>query len=393
MSKTGQDEEWRRRFRHARDKWKFWRRQVRRAFRDPRLALGMLKFRRGVRRREWAELRETLPALGQRALVARDPQLLSELRLAADQLGLYETAAAWNSEIAELRGQNSPSEWNGEPLGDSTLVVNFIETIKQGAAAGLRLTGHVAQAASAARRTVLVVERRLVPVYRRTFPGAEVIEGPAVVEPLAGERLFTANVRVLRKVLGSDEPTIRQLHKPLLADPGSTRAFRSSYKKGEDLPLIGISWWSSHHGKELPPLEAWAGLMRNVPARYINVQYGDVAADLDILRHASGRELIDDPTVNQLEDMDTFAAQLASLDAVVTISCTGAHLAGALDVPVILVRDDWFRRDWPVLSESTPWCPRMVVVGKDGRDWKTQFAHIEGRLRAMIPGQTTDGAD
>jgi hypothetical protein len=118
-----------------------------------------------------------------------------------------------------------------------------------------------------------------------------------------------------------------------------------------------------------------------------------VAADLEALRNASGRELIDDPSVDQLVDMDSFAAQLASLDAVVTISCTGAHLAGALDTPVILVRDDWFRRDWPVLSEATPWCPRMVVVGKDGRDWKTHFAHIEDRLRAMVPGRIVGGAD
>jgi hypothetical protein len=217
------------------------------------------------------------------------------------------------------------------------------------------------------------------------------VEGPAVIKPLDGERLVTANTRVLRTVLGCDEPTIRRLHKPLLPDPESTRRFRASYRKGEDIPLIGISWWSSHHGKDLPPLEAWAGLMRGIRARFVNVQYGDVAADLGALRQMSGRDLIDDPTVNQLEDMDSFAAQLASLDAIVTISCTGAHLAAALDVPVILVRDDWFRREWPVLSEKTPWCPEMVVVGKDGRDWETHFALIEARLRSMVPECAANG--
>ena len=391
MSKSGQAEKWRRRYRHARDHMKFWRRQVRRVLRDPQLAIGMLKFRRGVRQKEWAMLREALPALGQRALGVGDAQLLSELRLAADQLGLYELATAWHNEITRLRGQKTSADWKGEPLGDSTLVVNFIETVKQGAAAGLRLTGHVAAVASGACRTVLVVERRLVPIYQRTFPDAEVVEGPAVIKPLDGERLVTANTRVLRTVLGCDEPTIRRLHKPLLADPESTRRFRALYRKGEEIPLIGISWWSSHHGKDLPPLEAWVRLMRGIRARFVNVQYGDVAADLGALRQMSGRDLIDDPTVNQLEDMDSFAAQLASLDAIVTISCTGAHLAAALDVPVILVRDDWFRREWPVLSEKTPWCPEMVVVGKDGRDWETHFALIEARLRSMVSDCAASG--
>jgi len=384
MNKSGPAEEWRRRYRHARDTVKFWRRQIRRTFRDPRLALGMLKFRRSVRRREWPKLRDALPALGQRALTARDPQLMSELRLAAEQLGLYERASEWEHETAILRDQIEPSEWKGESLGDSTLVVNFMETVKQGAAAGLRLTGYVAAAASRARRTILVVERRLVPIYQRSFPEAEVIAGPSGIKPLDGEHLVTANMRVLRTVLGSDEPTIRRLHMPLLADPENTRRFRASYKNGEDVPLVGISWWSSHHGKDLPPLEAWAGMMRGTPARFVNVQYGDVTSDLDILRQMSGRELIDDRSVNQLEDMDAFAAQLASLDAVVTISCTGAHLAASLDVPVVLVRDDWFRREWPVLSEATPWCPQMVVIGKNGADWESQFALIEARLHAMI---------
>lgn len=384
MNESGPVEKWRRRYRHARDTFKFWRRQIRRALRDPRLALGMQKFRLSVRRQEWQTLRDALPSLGQRALAARDAQLMAELRLAAEQLGLYELGAAWDHEIAILRGQIGLSEWKGEPLGDSTLVVNFIETVKQGAAAGLRLTGYVEAAASRARRAILVVERRLVPIYQRSFPQAEVIAGPAVIKPRDGEPMVTANMRVLRTVLGCDEPTIRRLHKPLLADPESTRWFRTSYQKGEDIPLVGISWWSSHHGKDLPPLEAWAGLMRGTSARFINVQYGDVAADLDVLRQMSGRELIDDHTVNQLEDMDTFAAQLASLDAVVTISCTGAHLAAALDVPVVLVRDDWFRREWPVLSETTPWCPHMAVIGKNGTDWESQFALIEARLQAMI---------
>lgn len=391
MSKSRRAEEWRRRYRHMRDQAKFLRRQIRRTLRDPGLAVGMLGFRRGVRQREWAKLREALPTLGKKALDARDPQLLSELRLAAEQLGLYELSTAWDGEIATLRNQKGPAEWTGEPLDGSTLVVNFIETLKQGASTGLRFTGHVAAAASGARRTVLVVERRLAPIYRRTFPDAEVVEGPTVIEPVGDERLVTANARVLGTVLGSDETTIRRLHKPLLADPERTRGFRTAYQNGKDIPLVGIAWWSSHHGKDLPPVEAWAGLMRGIPARFINVQYGDVAADLDVLRKTSGRDLIDDTTVNQLEDMDSFAAQLAALDAVVTISCTGAHLAAALDVPVVLVRDDWFRREWPVLSEQTPWCPGTFVVGKDGRDWEDHFAVVRDRLQSILSGRAPDG--
>ncbi|MER2633888.1 MAG: hypothetical protein ABTQ30_08505, partial [Rhizobiaceae bacterium] len=279
-----------------------------------------------------------------------------------------------------------------EPLDDATLVIDFMENDKQGAATGLRLTGHVAAAAARAKRTVLVVERRLVPLYRRSFPAAEVLAGPATVEPAGGGRTVVATMRTLRTVLGSDETTIRSLYRPLLADPEMTDRLRRSYRAEQDLPLIGISWWSSHHGKDLPPLEAWADLLRKIPARFVNVQYGDVAADLDRLRALSGREIIDDRGVDQLKDMDLFAAQLAALDAVVTISCTGAHLAAALQVPIVLVRDDWFRREWPVLSDRTPWCPSAVVVGREGADWPAHFAAVEAELRRLAgPRETQEG--
>lgn len=343
-----------------------------------------------MRRRQWERLRDTIPDLGARAFAARDWRLLDELSTAAERLGLHELATKFLVETAILRNTLGKDEWRGEAIDDATLVINFRESEKQGAAAGVRYTGHVARAAAQAGRTVLVVERRLVPLYRRTFPEVEVLAGPAIVKPQGKERVVTANMRVLRSAIGCDEKTIQRLNMPLIADRERSRRFRTSYQNDENIPLIGISWWSSHHGKDLPPLEAWAGLMRSVPARYVNLQYGDVSADLDQLRELSGRVIIHDKSVDQMKDMDLFAAQLASLDAMVTISCTGAHLASALHVPIVLVRDDWFRRDWPVLSATTPWCPSVTVVGKDGADWSERFASVETELRRQLSAQRID---
>jgi hypothetical protein len=140
--------------------------------------------------------------------------------------------------------------------------------------------------------------------------------------------------------------------------------------------VIGISWWSSHFGKDLPSISLWQELVGSVEATIVNAQYAASSDDLMRLSAAAPNRFISDDSVDQLEDMDRFAAQLGSFDLLISISNTGAHLAGAMGVPTILIRDDWFRRAWPVLSDRTPWYPHTIVIGKDGRTWNQLFEEL-----------------
>jgi len=53
-------------------------------------------------------------------------------------------------------------------------------------------------------------------------------------------------------------------------------------------------------------------------------------------------------------------------------------------VPTIVLRDDWFRRAWPVLSSKTPWYPNTITIGKDGRQWADVFTDVQQTLQNMI---------
>ena len=69
--------------------------------------------------------------------------------------------------------------------------------------------------------------------------------------------------------------------------------------------------------------------------------------------------------------MDRFAAQLASLNGIITISNTAAHLAGALGVPTVVLIDDKFHTPWPVTGDKTPWYPNVRIVHRKQRPWST----------------------
>jgi hypothetical protein len=366
--------------RYVSDAWTNFRRHIRRGLIHPRLAWGYYVFRQIIKRRDWQEANRRLPSLALRAEKAKDTLLFGEMSHAAGRLGEYEYATKWAHANARLRGDIRTSDWIGDDLGESTLVIRFMESEKQGLGIGLNMAGYVAEVAAKSRHCILVVEKRLVPIYSRTLPKVEVQSFPADVMAKLGTRLVTANALTLMAMMGTAPEEIESRFLPLKADAAKSAELRRGYQAGRELPLVGISWWSSHFGKDLPPIETWAGMARGIDAIFVNIQYGNVAADWAVLEQAASGRVVRDESVDQLVDMDRFASQLGALDAVVTISNTGAHLAGGMGLPISLVRDDWFRRGWPVLTDRTPWYPGARVFGKEGRSWPDVFDGVKSQL-------------
>lgn len=369
--------------RHVADPLKNLRRQIRRGILHPRLAFGYQAFRRAIEQCRWDDAHARLDELAAACEKARDRQLLLEMGFAAERLGEHEKTTQWQFRSRTLSGGTRKTEWTGEDLSDATLVVIFQESEKQGLAGGLNAGGYVAEAAAKAKHCRLIVEPRLVPIFKRSLSGIDVQAYPSPIEAIADTRLVTANPLTLKHVLGTSAEEIEGRFRPLKADETEITGLREKYQAGQSKPLVGISWWSSHFGKDLPSLDDWCELIRSTNARFVNIQYGDIEADLDVFGKTAPDRFIHDGSVDQLKDMDRFASQLGALDAVVTISNTGAHLAGAMGVPTCLIRDDWFRRAWPVRSDRTPWYPHTKVYGKDGRPWPEVMAKIGERLTSQ----------
>ena len=68
---------------------------------------------------------------------------------------------------------------------------------------------------------------------------------------------------------------------------------------------------------------------------WISLQYGD-HAELEAQIGAAGVPVIVDRTVDQLDNIDHFAAQVAAMDLVIAIDNSTAHLAAALGRPTWL---------------------------------------------------------
>lgn len=357
------------------------RRQLRRLVTNPRGLLDYARYRAALRRHDWSALRSMLRPLAQAAMRADDSRMLVELGHAALRLEEHQLGVEL---FHRARGTARADEWRGEQMPDGTLAIHLIEKASQGVGAGLELSGYMRAAAARAGRAIVMAESRLVPLFARTLPELTVLPFGAEIGPYARGQVRHIGIDALKYVLGFDADTIRRLYVPLAADAAETQAMREAYKRGRSIPLIGISWWSSHYGKDLPSLSHWRRLIEQVPAQFVSLQYGEVAADVAALRGSDPQRLLVDESIDQLADMDRYASQIAALDLVLTISNSGAHLAGALGQRMILVRDDLFRRNWPYLSRDVPWYPGAVVIGKNDRPWDVAFDQVIALAKTLV---------
>jgi hypothetical protein len=153
--------------------------------------------------------------------------------------------------------------------------------------------------------------------------------------------------------------------------------FRQKYRENSFQPLIGISWYSANPYKDMPALEDWKTFMERVSATFVSLQHGEKAGLAGYFGDALGCRFLVDSSVDPMGDRDRFAAQIAALDAVVTIPQTCAHLAGAVGVQTVLLLDDLFHLGWPQIRATTPWYPATSLVRKRNRSWAAVFESLK----------------
>jgi len=366
------------------DGLKFFRRTIRIALKSPALAKDYLNFRSATKAHDWSTAKSMMSGIAKDAYKVEESRLLKEMSHAAMRFLDLDLHIQWDSKCEILNGNTKQTDWSGEDLSDATLWVSFKDTEKQGISTGMNLSGYVRAAQKYAKYTVLVVDKRLVHIFSRTLPKVEVL--PAPVRPTAKQntRLVTANPLTLRLAIGVKPSDLNRLYTPLIPDQTSVNSFRLKYDVNNSRELLfGIAWGSFSVIKSEAPLEFWIDLVQSINAIFVVTQYKYDGFDNDldrIINSAPGRIIVDS-TVDQLVDMDSFAAQLSSLDALISTSSSDTNFAGALGIPTFMVCDDLFRRACPVESyNKIPWYPDSTLYGKSGREWSVVFRDLKNGL-------------
>ncbi len=285
---------------------------------------------------------------------------------------------AWTPD-APLAGR-SLLVFGEQGLGDEVLFANVISDLLE----ALGPDGHL----------TLAVERRLVPLFSRSFPEAEV--GPHATYRVEHQSVRTAPFtrdahfdlwapmasllqRFRRRVDDfPDRPAFLQ------ANPAQVAYWREALADLGPGLKVGLLWKSltvsSQRARFYSPFAEWAPVLATPGVRFVKLQYGDCSTELAHAREGLGVEIWTPPGPDLKQDLDEVAALASALDLVVGPANATINLAAACGTP------SWFvcpPGGWPMLGTGRyPWYPKARVFSPPGFNvWAPVMAELAEALR------------
>ena len=248
-------------------------------------------------------------------------------------------------------------------------------------------------------RLILSVETRLVAMFQRAFPKADV--GPhatywvggrltRVVPALqagAAADLWTPMGSLMREFRRSVEayPTHESY---LAADPARVAHWRNALADAPAGLKIGLLWKSAvakdARHRYFSPFETWAPVLAQKGVTFVNLQYGDCAEEIEAARRDYGVEIWTPPGIDLKQDLDDVGALCCAMDLIVGFSNATLNIAGACGAPTFLISTPGA---WPRLGQETsyPWYPRTRVFLPPGfGQWDAVMADVAHALAGFV---------
>jgi hypothetical protein len=276
-----------------------------------------------------------------------------------------------------LRDRRTLSQplWKGEPLEGSRILLYA----EQGLGDTIQFVRYVPLVAAQGGKVVLEIPSRLHRLLSH-IPGAGSVIRHGEALP---EVDWQCPLLSLPLAFGTELNTVPAEIPYIYPDPSQAEAWRQ--RLPGDSVRVGLVWGGSqlhpHDALRSIPLEVLAPLTHIEGTTFYSLQMG---APAEQVKQMGGRVRLVD-LQNEQKDFADAAAIVASLDLVISIDTSVAHLAGAMGKPVwiLLSRSaDW---RWLLDREDSPWYPtarlfRQSTMG----NWQDVVASVERELRQFV---------
>ena len=266
--------------------------------------------------------------------------------------GLPEKLNRFNKPI--WQGENISNKkiliWCEQGIGDEILFSNLIPNLKK-----------------LASLCILEANPRLVPLFNRSFQGVKVIEFKRDQDDGPNYTDFDFHIPTgdLPKLLWKKLGRIKMANNYLAADSDKKAVYRKRYQT-EGKHLIGLSWAS------LPPkgipLSTFSPIFKLPNITFVNLQYGEHEEEILSCKKDYGIDIISDPEVDPLISMDKHAAQVAAMDAVISIQNTTIYVSGGLGIKTFAILPpvpDW---RWLGETDKSPWHNSVSLYPRASED-------------------------
>jgi tetratricopeptide (TPR) repeat protein len=279
-------------------------------------------------------------------------------------------------------------QWKGQPLHGETILLHA----EQGLGDTLHFVRYIPLAAARGAHVILEVQPRL----RRLLGN---IEGAGHVlargEPLP-EFAFHCPLMSLPLAFDTTLETIPSATPYVHADASAIAAAWQQYPRRKEELRVGLAWAGNPQYKSdeqrSTTLETLLPLAEVQGVTFFSLQFGPATAQIDLTR--ARFPIID--ACSHHKDFAETAALAATLDLVLSVDTSVAHLAGAMGLPVWILLPHLADWRWLERRNDSPWYPtaRLFRQPTPG-DWKSLAENVRDELRRfhpIKPSQTAGGS-
>lgn len=249
-------------------------------------------------------------------------------------------------------------------------------------------------------RLTFAVEPRLVSLFQRSFPHIQVgahasynhqgrlARAAPFIDDAAPVDLWTPIGSLLRR-FRRDVTSFGCKPGFLAAAPARVRHWRDVLEREAPKgPKIGLLWKSIRlEGARLryySPFEHWAPVLATPGAVFVNMQYGDCAAEIAEAKARLSVDIWQPPAIDLKQDLDDVAALSCALDLIIGPANATSNIAAACGAPLWLISTPGA---WPRLgTDRYPWYPQArVFLPPTFNQWPQVMAEVSQALAETFP--------
>ncbi|OGQ58252.1 MAG: hypothetical protein A3J24_00665 [Deltaproteobacteria bacterium RIFCSPLOWO2_02_FULL_53_8] len=274
--------------------------------------------------------------------------------------------------------------WDGSSLEGKTILV----WTEQGIGDDLLFASVIPDVVAACNHCVIETEHRLVSLYARSFPEAEVVPrlDPPHARTLQPDIQWQIPAGSLARFFRATTDSFPRHHGYLTPDPQRAAFWKDRINALGNGLKVGIAWRSRLSQKDrdvyYTELTGWGSILSIPGVTFVNLQYDECSEELIEAEQCFGIHIHDFDDIDHFNDLDEVAALTSALDLVIAPSISVACMAGALGIPVLKLT---LSIDWSTLgTQAMPWFPdtQLFIKPMHG-NWKPVIDGIAAELNRL----------
>ncbi|MBF0382578.1 MAG: tetratricopeptide repeat protein [Magnetococcales bacterium] len=247
--------------------------------------------------------------------------------------------------------------WAEQGIGESIIYFNLLnELIKRGA------------------ELTFECDKRLIPIFSRSLTAISFVakHGHGNVNSQNEDYDYIVPLGNICRWLLPDITAIPDRSPHLFANSNKRDAIRKKYLAKGNKMLVGVAWYSKSNKFKYKSMSLFdlLPILKTPGITFVDLQYGDTSSQRADFTAKTGIDIYHDESIDQMSDLDGFAAQVAAMDHVITVSNSTVHMAGGLGVPTFLMLGLCHLWYWFLDRKETPWYKTVLLFRqKEGGEW------------------------